>query len=125
MPKKSKLNLPPLDLGEEKLNERLARLRKERGHTQAELAKKIGITRELVSDYERGKIRPHFEMVIRFSFAFKITSDELLGIKQTKFKTDIPSLKIQKRMKSIQKLSPSQQKVILKTIDTFLKAEEK
>ena len=125
MPKKSKLNLPPLDLGEEKLNERLARLRKERGYTQAELAKTIGITRDLVSDYERGKIRPHFEMIIRFSFAFKVTSDELLGINQAKFKTDIPSLKIQRRMKKIANLPDNQQKFILKTIDSHLKALEK
>jgi ribosome-binding protein aMBF1 (putative translation factor) len=43
MPKVSKLKLPPLDLGEETLGQRIARLRKGRGISQVELAGKIGI----------------------------------------------------------------------------------
>ena len=39
MPRKSRLKLPPLDLGKETFGQRLTRLRKERGYTQVTLAK--------------------------------------------------------------------------------------
>jgi DNA-binding XRE family transcriptional regulator len=39
--------------GQETLGRRIARLRKERGYTQVELAEKIGIIQVLISDYER------------------------------------------------------------------------
>jgi transcriptional regulator with XRE-family HTH domain len=74
MPRKSKLKLPPIDLGSESLGQRIARLRKEKGYTQVELAKKMGIVRVLVSDYERERIRPHYEMIIRLALALDVTT---------------------------------------------------
>jgi len=125
MPTISKLKLPPLNLGKESLGKRLARLRKQKGHTQIELAHKIGITQVLVSDYERGRIRPHYEMVIRLALALEVTTDELLGVKPSKNSTNNPNLKIIQRLKKIEALSPSHQKFILKAIDSHLKALEK
>ncbi len=113
-----------MNLGPETLGQRIRRLRNERGYTQAELASKIGIIRELVSDYEREKIRPHYEMVIRIALALDISTDELLGVKPTKKNGNKPSLKIQRRMKKIEDLPPAQQKVVLKNIDIFLKGIE-
>lgn len=114
-----------MDLGDETIGQRVARLRKERGYTQADLANEIGITRELVSDYERGKIRPHYEMIIRFALAFKITTDELLGLKPSKHSGSQPSLKVMRRLLKIESLPPSQQRSLLNTIDAVLKAAEK
>ena len=42
------LKLPPLDLGHETIGRRLARVRKECGVTQLELADKLGITKSLI-----------------------------------------------------------------------------
>jgi transcriptional regulator with XRE-family HTH domain len=126
MPQVSKLKLPPLDLGQETLGQRLSRMRKERGYTQAELAEKIGLIRYLISDYERDKRRPNYEMIIRLALALEVTTDELLGLKQSKSKGNkkSPSLKILRRMKRIEVLSPAHQKIILKNIDIFLKGIE-
>ncbi len=96
------------------------------GLSQGESAQKeISNIRVLISDNERNKIRPNYEMIVRLALVLGVTADELLGIKQPKKKTTEPSLKIQKRMKGVEKLPPAQQKVLLKTIDTFLKAAEK
>ena len=51
------MDLPPgsgsvIAAGEESIGRRLARIRKERGLTQIELAEKIGIIQSLVSSYE-------------------------------------------------------------------------
>ena len=124
MPQKSKANLPPLNLGKESLGERLCRLRKERGYTQAELAEKIGIVREIISEYERAKLRPHYEMIIRLALALEVSTDELLGLKPSKSNGTKPSPQIMRRMKKIEELPPAKQKFLLKTIDTFLKGTQ-
>jgi transcriptional regulator with XRE-family HTH domain len=125
MPKLSKLNLPPLNLGQETIGQRISRLRKEKGLSQVELAQKIGLIQALVSEYERDKIRPHYEMVIRFALALEISADELLGLTPPKKAVSKPSLKILRRLKKIENLPPSQQTTILRNIDMFLKGAEK
>ena len=40
----------------------LARIRKERGYTQVELAQRTSLIQTLVSDYERGKLRLNADM---------------------------------------------------------------
>lgn len=121
MASKSKIQLPPLDLGNETVGERIARLRKERGLTQVELAKKIGIGQTLITDYERGKLRLHAEMVIRFAIALDVRTDELLGINNSVKDDYSPSLKVVKRWKKIEALPKSKQRALFETIDNFIK----
>ncbi len=121
MPKKSTLKLKPIDLGKETIGQRIARLRKERGLTQELLANKIGIVRVLVSDYERDRIRPHPEMIARFALAFGITTGELIGLESSNGSGKKPNLAIQKRMRKIEELPQAQQRVILQTIDAFIR----
>ena len=125
MPQKSKFKLPALNIGEESLGQRIARLRKEKGYTQAKLAKRIGIIQALISEYERDKLRPHYEMIIRFALALGVSTDELLGLKGAKSNGNKPKLKITRRLKKIEALPPAQQKTLLKSIDMFLKGAEK
>lgn len=125
MPKKSTLNLPPLNLGAESLGQRLTRFRKERAFTQVQLAAKIGITQNLVSAYECDRLGMNAEMLARFALALDISADELLGLKQKRRAEDKPSLPLLRRLKKIQDLPPFQQKTLLKTIDMFLKAADK
>ncbi len=125
MPQKSKLELPPLDLGQESIGQRIARLRKEKGFTQAQLAEQMGLVQALISEYERGKIRLYDEMIARFAIALDVSADILIGLKQSKSKSSQPSLQIVRRLKKIEELSQSQQKTLFQTIDTFLKGAEK
>lgn len=125
MPRKSRLKLPPLNLGKESNGQRLARLRKERGYTQIELADKTGIPQTLITDYERDRLRLHAEMVVRFAQALEVSADELLGLNGPKKNGEKTSLRLLRRTKRIAELPSSQQKTLLKTIDTFLKAAEK
>jgi transcriptional regulator with XRE-family HTH domain len=121
MPRVSRLELPPLKLGKETIGQRIARLRKERGYTQAELAEKTGIIQALISDYELNKLRLHAEMVIRFAQALEVSTDELLGLSSKGKNGDKVSLRLLRRTKKIEELPSAQQKTLLKTIDTFLK----
>ncbi len=64
-------------------------------------------------------------MIIRFAKALGVTTDELLGIKASKSEGNKADLKIIRRIKKIESLPPAQQKVLLKSIDMFLKGAEK
>ena len=122
----SRFILPPLDLGNQSLGQRIAQLRKEQGLTQTELADKIGIIQALISDYERDRRRLHAEMIIRVAQALNVTADELLGMKRTTHDGSRKlSLKLTRRLNKIESLPPVQQKTLLQTIDTFLKAEKR
>jgi transcriptional regulator with XRE-family HTH domain len=106
----------------ESFGQRLARLRKERGFTQVEIAERVGIIQALVSDYERDKLRLNAEMVVRFAAALEISTDELL--KPNGSNTPLrrkPSLRMLRRLEKIESLPANQQSTLLKTIDTFLR----
>lgn len=119
---KSKLKMPPLtERGKEPIGERIARLRKEKGFTQAELAEKMGTLRVLISDYERGKLRVHGEMMARFAVALGVTTDEIIGLTDEREKIGKISYSLLKRLKKIELLPSNQKKALIQTIDTFLK----
>ena len=125
MVKKSKLkDVQSRVIGDETFGQRLARIRKEKGYTQVELARKMGIIQVLISDYERDKLRPYHEMIANFAQALEVSADELLGLKSHKGKGNSPSLKLLRRIKKIETLQPSQQKVLLQNIDMFLKGAQ-
>lgn len=123
MPKRIKL--PPLDLGNETMGQRLARIRKECGYTQVELAAKIGIIQSLVSDSERDVLRLTAEMAVRFALALDVSLDELLHPKARRNGTSKPSLKVLRRMQQIERLPANRQALVLKTIDAFVRASER
>lgn len=119
MPRTSKLPLSPLPPSEETPGQRLARIRKERGFTQIELAQKTGLVQTLVSDYERGKLRLNADMILRFANALEVSTDDLLQPSTSK-SVRKPSRKVLRRLEQIEALPPTQQTTLLRTIDTFL-----
>lgn len=123
MPRTTSLELPPLELGDESLGERIARIRKERGLTQVELAETMGIIQGLVSDYERDKLRPHAEMVVRFALALGISTDELLGLKKMKTSKTISNRRLLRRLQQIEALPKKAQDTIIGMIDLALKSK--
>ena len=123
MPRASRLKLPPLAVdADESLGQRLARIRKEKGFTQVELAQKVGIIQVLVSDYERGKLRPHPEMLVRFALALGVSADELLGLKGTRPSREVKGRRFLRRLEQLSRLPKRDQDGLVRTIDAFLAA---
>ena len=58
---------------------RLKHVMKERGVTQQELADRINISRQLISQYVNGKSLPRTETLLRISEALRIRETWLLG----------------------------------------------
>lgn len=120
MPKVSRFKLPPVDFGGETLGERIARIRRERGFTQVELASRIGIIQTIISAIESDGRKLSAEMAIRFAQALDVTMDELLGPGRHAKKGTKPSRKILRRLEKIETLPRTQQIAVLKTIDNAL-----
>ena len=125
MPTRSRLKLKPVDMGEESLGQRLARLRKERGWTQKQIAERTGLIQELVSNYETDKLRLNADMILRFAEVYNVSADELLrGSKSTLATKKQPSIKLVRRMEQIETLPLYEQRALLTTIDKFLAAAQ-
>ena len=59
------------------LSERIHELRMRQGYTQVSLAKKLGVSKQAVSNWENGNIQPSID--IRIADLFSVTTDYLLG----------------------------------------------
>lgn len=123
MPQKAKYELKPLPYSTaETMGNRIARFRKHRCMTQSNLADKIGIDKSLVSDYERDKIRMYDDLIVRFALALGISTDVLLGVKETEIEQPALSLRLVKRLTMIDKLPEGKKKHIIRTLDDIIKA---
>ncbi len=121
MPRVSHLELPPLDYRGESLGRRLARLRRERGLSQAELAARIGILQTLVTDYEHDRLRLSAEMAVRFTLAFGVPLDAwLLPEAASPAPHKRPSRAIARRMAMLETLPRHHQRIVLTALDMLL-----
>ena len=58
---------------------RITLLRKEKNMTQAQLAKIVGSSREIISKYEKDGVMPSIEMAKKIADAFGVSLDYLVG----------------------------------------------
>lgn len=65
------------------LGERINKLRISRGWNQVQLAEKLNITKQTVSNWENENIQPSIEMLVRIAKLFRVSSDYLLGLDET------------------------------------------
>ncbi|MGB4090629.1 MAG: helix-turn-helix transcriptional regulator [Ruminococcus flavefaciens] len=69
--------------------ERVKELRNSLGINQVEFSKKIGVTKQCVSNWENGYIQPSIDMLIKIAKTFSVSTDYLLGI------NDNPTLNVE------------------------------
>ena len=53
------------------------------GWSQVELAKRLRVAKQTVSNWENDNIQPSIEMLVRLSKIFGVTTDYLLGLEDT------------------------------------------
>ena len=71
------------------LGTRIKELRKEFGLSQVELAMRMEVTKQTISNWENENIQPSIDMLVGLSNMFNVTTDYLLGL------DDVPRLSIE------------------------------
>lgn len=62
------------------LGQRICELRTALGWSQVELAKRLKVAKQTVSNWENENIQPSIEMLIRLAKLFNVTTDYMLGL---------------------------------------------
>ena len=65
------------------LSKKITELRLSFGWTQVQLAQKLGITKQTISNWENDNIQPSIDMLIKLSKIFNVSTDYLLGLTPT------------------------------------------
>lgn len=103
------------------LGSRVAKLRRQRGMTQKELAKLLGVAQSVVSDYERGELRLHGELILQLSTLLDATPNEILGADTNgKKRAPLRNRRLYRKVEKIDGLPRRDQDALLRTIDAFL-----
>ena len=71
------------------LGSRIKELRKEFGLSQVELAIRMEVTKQTISNWENENIQPSVDMLVGLANVFNVTTDYLLGL------DDVPRLSIE------------------------------
>lgn len=108
----------------ETLGRRIARLRREKGMTQTELAERLQVSQPVVSDYENDVIRLPADVVMQIAAVLGSSTDELLGMKSPAARSSagnsIKNRRLYRRMQEIEKLPRRDQEALLRTIEAFI-----
>ena len=115
---------PKITAAPESFGERLKRLRRERGFTQAELATRLGISRRNYIYYEAQGGSPSPELLVRIGDALRVSVDALAG-RHGKPDPHLPSYRLLRRLKKIEQLPLHDQKAVLRMIDMMVQARRK
>jgi len=113
-----------IKLGNALFGARLAKLRKEAGVTQVELAKKLGLTQSIVSRFEKGQRRMYDDMIAATAKILGVTPNDILGVGPCKpIKPEEASLsrKMAKRLKIIESMPRRTQETVLDILDLAIK----
>ena len=71
------------------LGTRIKELRKEFGMSQVDLAMRMEVTKQTISNWENENIQPSIDMLVDLANVFNVTTDYLLGL------DDVPRLSIE------------------------------
>lgn len=101
------------------LGARIARLRKEQGITQVQLAEQLGVSQQTVTAYESGKRRVPISHLPRLAALLGVSIEELIGEEPKPAKRG-PVPKLQRQIERIAALPKPQQRFVMQMLDTVL-----
>lgn len=64
------------------LGKRINELRLAHGWNQVQLADKLNVSKQTISNWENDNIQPSIEMLVRLAILFNVPTDYLLGLEQ-------------------------------------------
>lgn len=100
--------------------ERLKNIRRAKGITQVELAEAIGVSQRIITYYECETGFPPSHLLPLIAKTLRVSTDELLGIKNVKGQLPQEQAVLWKKLKRIASLSKKDQKILLNLLNSML-----
>lgn len=122
MPQPRKNPLPKESPADDQIGARIKRIRLKRGFSQADLAQRVGLSREAIAAYESGRVHLLDDMVARIAVELSVSADELLGITPPPKTEPTSGLRLTRRLRELEQLPEPKRKAILKTLDDLIRA---
>ncbi|MBW1745633.1 MAG: helix-turn-helix transcriptional regulator [Deltaproteobacteria bacterium] len=101
------------------IGDKILTLRKEKGWSQQQLAKKIGTSGPIIGRYERGEMMPSVEVAKKLAYTFGITLDYLVD--DTGKIIEIKDKVMLERLIELEGLEQGEKKTIVNVIDSLLR----
>ena len=92
------------------LGNKLKQLRIDKGFSQSELARRVGITKSMISSYENSMRLPSYDVLIELVRCFHVSTDYLLGVSS-------------KKTLDVSDLTDRQAEIISRLLDEFREQE--
>ncbi len=102
-----------------KFGDKVLSLRKEKGWSQYELAKKIGTSGPIIGRYERNEIKPSIEVAKKIADSLGVSIDYLVD-ENDQF-SELRDKKMLDRLSQIEHLPEPEKEHILTVLDAFLR----
>ncbi len=103
------------------LGDRIAELRKTKGWSQGELAKKVGVSYTQMSRYEIRGVQPPANTLKKLADVFDTTVDYLVsGDKDEKIKASLKDAELLQQFKAVEQFADDDKTVVKKLIDAFI-----
>ena len=96
---------------------RLAKFRKAVGLTQQVLGNKVGVSKRVIAYYEGETKYPPAHLIIPLAKALRISTDELLGVKERPVDFNDKFTSLWRRLKVIESFSEKEQKALLQYVE--------
>ena len=109
--------------------ERLTAIRKEKGITQIDMAKKLKVTQSMYSRYERADARIYADLLCKMATILTVTPNDLCGVTKSGNDTvdpmehSVPKRFI-RRLRGVETMTRTEQDSLLTVIDTWLEASK-
>ena len=88
------------------LGNKLKQLRIDKGFSQSELARRVDITKSMISSYENSMRLPSYDVLLKMARCFHVSTDYLLGVSS-------------KKTLDVSDLTDRQTEIISRLIDEF------
>jgi len=98
---------------------RIARLRKEEGITQVQLAELLGTSQQTITAYEVGRRRVPVSSLPKIAKLLGVSVEELIGEEAKPGKRG-PAPKLQQQLERITRLPKTQQRFVMQVIDSVI-----
>ena len=108
----------------QEIGQRIVAFRKSQGVSQVQLATALGISKNLLCAYEKGRRRIPATNLAYIAQYLEVSADECLGLKEIVIDGRNANVKLMRRFQRIIALPDDKRKRIIKVLDSFLAEAE-